>query len=70
MGKFKVRATATVDVEVRVEARDEDEANDLALLIVKQIRCDANGGIAVPKDASIEWPASDMLEWYETYQEE
>jgi hypothetical protein len=70
MAKFKVRATATVDLEFRVEALDEDAANEQAAAMAKQICSDARGSVVLPSDASMSWPSADMLEWYETYQED
>jgi hypothetical protein len=70
MATFKVRATASVDLEFQVEAGDEDEANEKAAAMAKRIRSDARGSVDLPRDAIMAWPTADMLEWYETYQED
>jgi len=66
MSKWKIEASAVVSLRFDVEAEDEDEANDKALELAKQIRGTMKGGLSVPTGVHLGWPGADTLTWEDT----
>ena len=66
MSKWKIEASAVVGVRFEVEAEDEDEANEKALVLAKQIQGTMTGGLAVPSGVRLGWTGVDTLTWDET----